>query len=272
MGWAEPGVQEVGDGVYRIPLPVPRDSLGAVNVYMIDDGDGVFFIDSGWDLPGGYEALQAGLAQCGRTVADIRRFLVTHMHSDHYSLALTVRRLWGTPVSLGAAERESVDICCEPQYEHFDETIDLLVASGATDLIAILRTMHRSDDHTMYAWEQPDSWIEPGEVLQVGSRKLHAIPTPGHTHGHLVFHDPEERLLFSGDHILPQITPSVGLEPMVSSFPLVGFMDSLRRILDLPDTRLLPAHGPVGDSTHARCEELLTHHERLWSRAVAIRP
>lgn len=62
MGWAEPGVQEVGDGVYRIPLPVPRDSLGAVNVYMIDDGDGVFFIDSGWDLPGGYEALQAGVS------------------------------------------------------------------------------------------------------------------------------------------------------------------------------------------------------------------
>lgn len=262
MSWAEPGVDEVSKGVYRIPLPVPQDSLGAVNVYAIDDGNGLFFIDSGWDLMESREALETALGSLGYTFADIRRFLITHMHSDHYGLALRIRRSFGTPISLGAAEQQSIDICSSPNYEHFDETIRLLIDAGAEELIADLRAVHRDDDlQKAYVWEQPDSWIEPGEIL-IGARRLHAIHTPGHTHGHMVFHDAEAGLLFAGDHILPQITPSVGLEPIAAPFPLVDFMESLHRVVRLPDARLLPAHGPVVESAHARCEELLTYHER----------
>ena len=46
----------------------------------------------------------------------------------------------------------------------------------------------------------------------MGARVLEAVATPGHTKGHLVFHDLDAGLLFSGDHVLPTISPSIGFE------------------------------------------------------------
>jgi glyoxylase-like metal-dependent hydrolase (beta-lactamase superfamily II) len=68
-------------------------------------------------------------------------------------------------------------------------------------------------------------------------------------------------MLFAGDHVLPHITPSVGFEPVVAEQPLGDYLRSLRLMLDMPDMRLLPAHGPVAESTHARVHQLLAHHE-----------
>jgi glyoxylase-like metal-dependent hydrolase (beta-lactamase superfamily II) len=87
------------------------------------------------------------------------------------------------------------------------------------------------------------------------------VATPGHTQGHTVFADLGGNLLFAGDHVLPRITPSVGFEAVVAELPLGDYLRSLRLMLDLPDMRLLPAHGPVTDTTHARVHALLAHHE-----------
>src|SRR5699024_7488983 len=75
----------------------------------------------------------------------------------------------------------------------------------------------------------------------------------------------------AGDHVLPHITPSIGLEPVRPQSPLRDYMNSLRLILARPDATLLPAHGPTRPSTHARVEELLAHHERrLTETATAV--
>jgi glyoxylase-like metal-dependent hydrolase (beta-lactamase superfamily II) len=87
------------------------------------------------------------------------------------------------------------------------------------------------------------------------------VPTPGHTVGHVVYHDERARLLFTGDHILPSITPSIGLEPASGPWPLRDYLDSLLLIKSRPDALLLPAHGPVRASAHARVDELLAHHD-----------
>jgi len=87
------------------------------------------------------------------------------------------------------------------------------------------------------------------------------VATPGHTQGHTVFADLAHNLLFAGDHVLPRITPSVGFEAVMGELPLGDYLRSLRLMLDLPDMRLLPAHGPVTDTTHARVHALLAHHE-----------
>jgi glyoxylase-like metal-dependent hydrolase (beta-lactamase superfamily II) len=76
----------------------------------------------------------------------------------------------------------------------------------------------------------------------------------------VVFRDAGAGLLFAGDHVLPHITPSIGFELAPSELPLGDFLDSLRLVRSLPDTRLLPAHGPVTESAHARIDELLEHH------------
>src|SRR6202022_2489877 len=77
---------------------------------------------------------------------------------------------------------------------------------------------------------------------------------------------------FAGDHVLPHITPSRGLETIPEPKPLHSYLDSLRLVRDMPDTLLLPAHGPVTRSVHTRVEELLAHHEeRLHASANEVR-
>lgn len=272
LSWFDSGVEQVDEGVYRIPLPLPHDSLRAINVYAIESDDELVLIDSGWDLPESLAALEAGLASIGHGLGDIERFLVTHQHPDHYSQALAIRQAWGTPVYLGASEKPSLDRFCNPQFSSLDETLIQLGRAGADELIAPLRSLRDSarDIRAALQWEYPDGWIEQ-ESLGIGLRSIEAIATPGHTRGHMVFHDPAAGLLFSGDHILPTITPSVGLEPVPSALPLADFMKSLRLILERPDARLLPAHGAVTDSAHARCVEILAHHERrLGEMAAAV--
>ncbi|MGZ6792722.1 MAG: MBL fold metallo-hydrolase, partial [Mycobacteriales bacterium] len=120
-------------------------------------------------------------------------------------------------------------------------------------------------------WESPDEWLGPGEVRLAG-RVLEAVETPGHTAGHLVFHDLDARLLFAGDHVLPTITPSIGFEPVMVHDPLGAFLRSLALVRSRPDAVLLPAHGPVAPSVHARVDELLDHHgRRLDETEAAVR-
>ena len=71
--------------------------------------------------------------------------------------------------------------------------------------------------------------------------------------------------------MLPTITPSIGFEPALAEQPLGDFMASLTKVRGLPDLTLLPAHGPVAPSSHARVDELLAHHEvRLDLSLAAI--
>jgi len=118
-------------------------------------------------------------------------------------------------------------------------------------------------------WEFPDDWLEEGELTLATGRQLSVIETPGHTRGHVVFHDESNALLFAGDHVLPTITPSIGFEPVLSANPLGDFLGSLSRVRQMPDARLLPAHGPVAPSVHARIDELVDHHGRRLDETLA---
>jgi glyoxylase-like metal-dependent hydrolase (beta-lactamase superfamily II) len=258
--WTEPGTFEVLPGVFRVPLPLPGDNLKAVNVYVIRDGDGLVLIDSGWALANSLSQLERSLAEIEFKLADITRFLVTHAHRDHYTQALTVRQLFGSSVAIGIGERPTLEFLVVPGHKPLTQPTAKLVRSGAFELAEVMREM-RLPDSERTPWELPDEWLEEGAV-PLRSRTLQAIHTPGHTAGHLVFHDPAAAALFAGDHVLPQITPSIGLEPAKSDLPLVDYLDSLTLVRSMPDAKLLPAHGPVTDSVHERVDELLAHHER----------
>ena len=90
--WTEPGVEDLGGGVHRIPLPLPMDGLKAVNVYAIADPTGVDLIDAGIALVPAREQLTGALRQIGYELGDVRNFFVTHIHIDHYSLAVELRQ------------------------------------------------------------------------------------------------------------------------------------------------------------------------------------
>lgn len=267
--WTEPGAFEVAAGVHRIPLPLPSDGLRAVNVYAIEDGGGLVLIDSGWALEQARDQLETALGKIGYGFEDVRRFLVTHVHRDHYTLGVTLRRTFGTPVSLGIGEQPSLETLIAGRA---DGQRSQLAKWGAPELAEIVGQAQASGETPPQdGYELPDDWIENGSQIPLATRTLRTVPTPGHTQGHVVFFDPDSSLLFSGDHVLPHITPSIGLEPARAELPLGDYLDSLRLMRSYPDMRLLPAHGPVADSVHTRVGELLGHHEeRLESTAQAI--
>jgi len=258
--WTNPGVYEVAAGVFRIPLPLPYDGLRAVNVYALADEDGLVLVDSGWAIDAAREALDKALAALDRRVADVRRFLVTHVHRDHYGLAVAVRREFGTTVSLGEGEQAAIEILSDALHKPLSAHEDLLARCGAGTLVEWLRAVSDQVHHDPADWAPPDDWLTGGSELALAARTLRVVATPGHTRGHVVFVDGEAGLLFAGDHVLPHITPSIGFEAVPVEQPLDDFLRSLRLVRDMPDQRLLPAHGPVQPSVHARIDELFEHH------------
>lgn len=269
--WTEPGVYRVAPGVHRIPLPLPTDGLRAVNIYAIDDGNGLVFVDSGWTVPEARKLLNGALETLDCSLADIHRFLITHIHRDHYTQAIQVRREAGTRVSLGAGERPSMETARAPDRTPMDPQLRQLRRCGAGPLAdEIAAWLAEADvNHDRSDWEGPDDWIEPGRLTLDGGRELTVVETPGHTQGHVVFHDPAAMLLFAGDHVLPSITPSIGFEPILSPNPLGDFLGSLAKVRAMPDAMLLPAHGQVTESVHARVDELVDHHGRRLDQTSA---
>ena len=266
--WATPGAWLVAEGVHRVPLPLPMDGLRAVNVYVLEGPEGLTLVDGGWAVTEGRDALEAGLAHLGAGFGDIRRFLVTHIHRDHYTLASVLGEEYGAHVSLGAGERPTMDMIRGDEVGMGTSNRSLLAATGAIELAERWASI-QSGPHDPRLWRHPDTWLEGDVRLEVAGRALDAVHTPGHTQGHYVYADGPAGLLFAGDHVLPTITPSIGFEPAAVASPLSDFMASLTKVRALPDLRLLPAHGPVAESSHARIDELLAHHEHRLSQCLA---
>jgi len=269
--WTEPGAYEVAPGVFRVPLPLPNDGLRAVNVYVLQTPDGLVLVDAGWAIPESRRLLDEALAGLDASVHDVRRFLVTHAHRDHYTQAVHVRRdVPGLRIGVGAGERPTIEPLQQPGRVPLQVQVDALRRVGAGPLADEIAALTGAATHDRGDWELPDEWLQAGP-LDLGDRVLHAVQTPGHTAGHLVFHDLAGQLLFAGDHVLPTITPSIGFEPVLSPNPLGAFLTSLALVRARPDALLLPAHGPVAPSVHARVDELLGFHdERLRQTEVAV--
>jgi glyoxylase-like metal-dependent hydrolase (beta-lactamase superfamily II) len=267
LAWTRPGAFEVARGVFRIPLPMPEDGLTAINVYAIEDGQGLTLIDGGWAVAPARRDLDLALKQLGTTAKSITRILVTHAHRDHYTLAVELQRELGTPIAIGVGERPTIE-CVMGGPRRFAPQIEILREAGAEQLAWTLENDGEPREPTD-GWALPDAWLTEGTV-DVGARRLRIIPTPGHTRGHVVFVDEEEKLLLSGDHVLPHITPSIGFEPIPRESPLQDFLDSLGKIRALPDLKLLPAHGPAAGSTHARVDELVAHHDARFGEIRAV--
>ena len=268
--WTEPGAWPVSPGVLRIPLPLPMDGLRAVNVYVLETDDGLTLIDGGWAVEESRSLLERSLAEAGHALSDIRRFLVTHVHRDHYTQAVVVRREVGAHVSLGLGDRPTLDLLHRAEVTE-DPILRSLAAAGAHDVAEQWRAFSEGRTPELELWDYPDAWLEDDHDLEVGARTLRAVSTPGHTQGHFVFADTDAQVLFAGDHVLPTITPSIGFEPDPVDHALGDFLASLTKVRGLPDLTLLPAHGPVAPSSHARVDELLRHHDdRLAASLAAV--
>jgi len=252
-------MQDLPSHVVRIPLPLPLKDLRVVNVYAVLGNDGVTLVDSGWADDTSEAVLVDSLDRLGFTPGDVRRIVVTHAHWDHYSRAIGWQRRYGTTVMLGRREHHSI-AAFDERSGAYPVQAKLLLLAGAPELAQAIADLPMEPFERDVPFGLPDVWLDDGDEIDCGGVVLVARATPGHTRGHTVYEDRQSRITFTGDHILPRITPSIALERAPETLPLRSYLASLRLFLDLPDASMLPAHGDVTSSVRARAEELLGHH------------
>jgi glyoxylase-like metal-dependent hydrolase (beta-lactamase superfamily II) len=266
--WSDPVCEKVAGGVHRIPLNLPDNALRAVNVYAVEGEHGLALVDGGMRTSTALAELDDALSAIGRSHRDIRDVYVTHLHSDHYTMAVELRRLAGARVHIGAPEGPGIDTVASIGSNVAVDYLGHVERGGAPAIAHEVRDQMAGEDFFAGDWERPDSLLGDGPV-GIGGLQAQAVSTPGHTRGHMVYQASGDDVTFTGDHVLPTITPSIGFEPGEWDAPLQDFLDSLELMLELPDTRMLPAHGWVAESVHERCRDLLGHHEERFGQVIA---
>ena len=262
----------VAPGVRRVQVPLPIPALKYVNAYLVEGADGWSLVDAGLHTDEAVQTLNAAFAEANMRMADVKRLFLTHLHPDHMGLAGTFANA-GTQVLMHRPEIDAARRVWSPGHELIDETYEWFERHGMP---------HDVDEGMREAWlamgrrvdkiERIDP-VDDGGDLDFGGRTVRVRWTPGHTDYHAVLIDGRDRLLFSGDHVLPRITSNISLNPHSRDDPLGDFLGALRSMRDLPVRRVLPAHGEPFDDLAGRVDELLEHHATRLDKTVdAIGP
>lgn len=265
-----PPVEQVRPGLWSIPVPMPDSSLRYVLVYALElAGDaGVAIVDAGWDTDEAWSALGNGLAQAGFALTDVRGVLVTHIHPDHYGLAGRVREASGAWIALHPA-----DAAVLPTHE--EELAEIATTRSAISALSGVPAPSAEESARVAAAMsrlklpvRPDLLLSDGDRPELPGWDLTAIWTPGHSPGHLCFASAERRLILTGDHVLPRITPSVSVHSQAGTNPLGDYLDSLAKVgvleSELELEEVLPAHEYRFRGLADRVATIAEHHrERL---------
>jgi glyoxylase-like metal-dependent hydrolase (beta-lactamase superfamily II) len=255
-----PPVERVRPGLWSIPVPLPDSPLRYVLVYALELDSGVALIDAGWDTPEAWAALCTGLAVAGGTVADVRAVIVTHIHPDHYGLAGRVREASGAWVGLHPADAALL----VGRYVDTDGLVasmaDLLEVCGVPAGLVPDLAGSSMQIRSFVRMAPPDRLLEDGETLELAGWDLRAVWTPGHSPGHLCFHSPSRRLVLSGDHVLPRISPNIAVHSQQSGNPLADYLEALGTVERLECDEVLPGHEWRFSGLADRVAELRAHH------------
>jgi glyoxylase-like metal-dependent hydrolase (beta-lactamase superfamily II) len=251
---------EVTPGIYRMPLPLPVTKLSHINTYLVRGDNGYLLIDTGWNTKEALNSLKKQLADNGVDGQEITRIVVTHVHPDHYGLAGKLKNLFGATLAFHHLEKDFIETRYVSMEELIQELGQWLQHNGVPpERLAELKKaslpMLKFVTPAM-----PDTTLYGGENITCGDFSFEVLPTPGHTAGHICLYEPDKKILLSGDHILPTITPHVGLHPQSGPNPLGDYLDSLHRLEKLEVELVLPGHEQPFTGFKERVEGITLHH------------
>jgi glyoxylase-like metal-dependent hydrolase (beta-lactamase superfamily II) len=251
---------EVIPGIYRMPLPLPVSKLSHINTYLVKGDNGYLLVDTGWNTKEAFASLKNQLAEIGINGQEISRIVVTHTHPDHYGMAGKLKELYGATLYLHHLEKDFI----ETRYVNMDELIQelgqWLQRNGAPpnrlpELQKASLPMLKFVTPIL-----PDVTLYGGEIITCGDFSFQVMPTPGHAPGHICLYEPARKIFISGDHILPNITPHVGLHPQSGSNPLGDYLDSINSLKRLDVELALPGHEQPFTGFRERIEGIILHH------------
>ena len=270
---ALPPVEQLRPDLWSIPVPM-FGPLRYVSVYAFAlAGGGLGLIDTGWESDEGWTALTHGLREIGAAVEDVRGVLVTHLHFDHLGLANRVREASGAWLAMHPADARLIKSWNVRDAEAaVAEEVEFLVSLGAGRDDAVADVGPSENFERFLRMAVPDRLLEDGDVADLPGWSLRAVHTPGHTPGHLCFAEERTGLFFSGDHVLPRISPNISSSASGSPDPLKDYLGALAAVRDTEPTEVLPAHEWRFTGLAGRVDELSAHHEhRLAELEAAVR-
>jgi glyoxylase-like metal-dependent hydrolase (beta-lactamase superfamily II) len=268
---------EVAPGVHWLRMPLPF-ALDHINLWLLRD---TFRGRDGWTVIDCGVATDTLRALWERAFVEeldglpIVRVLCTHTHPDHVGLArmLTDRfeaPLWMTLGEYAMGRILSVQMPgADPQsaYAHYRRhgmpdgpQLEALAQRGRKHFPSLVPSMPLSFRR-----------LVDDEAVGIGGRTWRVIVGTGHSPEHAALHCAEDRLLVSGDMVLPRISTNVSvfdLEPEADS--LTWYLRSLERFAPCADdTLVLPSHGRPFRGVHERIAQLRAHHDDRLAAVLA---
>jgi glyoxylase-like metal-dependent hydrolase (beta-lactamase superfamily II) len=259
-------VEEILPRLHRVVVPLTGNPLREINSYVLTSNDRNLIIDTGMNRPDCREVLEAGLDAIG---VDLERtdFIATHLHADHEALISALLRS-GSRAFMGAPDA----VLMKAGFAHWlkdNPLADYAARSGfpAGELRASLQ------NHPGNKFGPPAAVdyvpLHGGETFEVGEYRLEIVPTPGHTNGHISVYEPKKKILFSGDHVLGDITPNIQAWTDDHD-PLAVYLASLEKVDALDVDLCLPGHRSLIDDFGKRIAELVEHHRERANEVISI--
>lgn len=249
---------------------MPGTAVGHINTYLIRGDSKYLLIDTGWNTAEAFDALKKQLAEIGARFKDISQIIITHVHPDHYGLAGRLKQLSRAKIAVHHLEKDLIDARYINMADLLTQLAYSLQINGvpASDLFQL-----QTASVDMIRWVTPtlpDATLRGGETFTFGSFSFQALWTPGHSPGHICLYEPQQKVLFSGDHILPNITPNIGLHPQSGPDPLNDYLNSLSAMRQLDTELVLPGHEQPFTGLEPRIEQIIQHHQARSQEILRI--
>ncbi|MFH1138770.1 MAG: MBL fold metallo-hydrolase [Pseudomonadota bacterium] len=254
--------EEILPRLYRIEIPLPESPLKFVNSYLIKGPDRNLLVDTGLNRRECLEAMQAALSEL-EVDLDRTYFFITHLHADHFGLVIRLTKD-ANRIYFSRPETEIIE-----SWTGWEPMVRYAAQNGFPEdqlrqaLAAHPGFKYKSD------WLPDMRTLVDGDRVEVGDYGFVCVETPGHTRGHICLHEPDKKILLSGDHILGDITPNIQCWSDDEN-PLKDYLTSLDKVGRLDVDLVLPGHRRVITDMRGRIKELRDHHQARCGEVEAI--
>jgi glyoxylase-like metal-dependent hydrolase (beta-lactamase superfamily II) len=237
-----PRGEKVLPGVWRLRLALPWPGVPHGNVWAVAADGGIVLFDTGIGGKGRMRQLDLALGQVGFGVEDVRLLVCTHSHTDHYGLAAPIVEAAGCELWMHPAWGH-VRLMADDPAAALENRIEVARQSGVpADALERYRESRSGDTETgIDAIIEPDRELLPGVEVETDLGTWQVYETPGHAPSHVVLHQPERRLLISGDHLLGRTV--LFFDHGHTPDPVGEFLRGLDEIQPLDIDLVLPGHG-----------------------------